>query len=127
MVDSISNKPVDNSLLSLISTDKTDAAQAAGDVSTSQKTQAAPANADSTDAATVTISAQARQAAEAEKSVLKFSRLAQRDQSPFDTDKVATFKAMLDNGKINDYLRGLNTDSLAASLLKGNQSFLVSK
>jgi len=127
MVDSISNKVGNDNLLNLISTDKADSTQA---VNTTAAPSAAPKDAKSTDAVndatTVTISDQARQAAESEKDVIKFSRLAQRDKTPFDSDKVATFKAMLDNGRINSYLSGLNTDKLAASMLETNRSFLSS-
>ena len=127
MVDSISNKVGNDNLLNLISTDKADSAQAVNPAATPS---AAPKDSKNTDgvndATTVTISDQARQAAESEKDVIKFSRLAQRDKTPFDSEKVATFKAMLDNGRINGYLSGLNTDKLAASMLETNRSFLSS-
>jgi len=128
MVDSVSNKVGGNdNLLNLISTDKTDSAQG---VNTVASPATAPKETKSTDSAndatTVTISDQARKAAESEKDIIKFSRLAQRDKTPFDSDKVATFKAMLDNGRINSYLSGLNTDKLAASMLETNRSFLSS-
>ncbi len=64
-----------------------------------------------------TISDEARKAYESEKEILRFSRLAQRIREPFDADKVSHFKNLLDSGRINDYLRSLNTDELAASLL----------
>ena len=127
MVDSISNKVGNDNLLNLISTDKADFTQA---VNTTATPSAAPKDTKNTDgvnyATTVTISDQARQAAESEKDVIKFSRLAQRDKTPFDSEKVATFKAMLDNGRINGYLSGLNTDKLAASMLETSRSFLSS-
>lgn len=64
-----------------------------------------------------TISDAARQAYESEKEVLRFSRLAHRVKETIDTDKIAQFKGMIDNGRINEYLRSLNTDTLAQSLL----------
>lgn len=69
-----------------------------------------------------TISDEARKAYESEKEVLRFSRLAQRVREPFDSDKVSHFKNLLDSGRINDYLRSLNTDELAASLLNSPSS-----
>lgn len=64
-----------------------------------------------------TISDAAKNAYESEKEVLRFSRLAQRIKTPSDSDKVSHLKNLLDSGRINEYLRGLNTDSLAESLL----------
>ena len=130
MVDSISKKVGDNSLLNLINTDKTDSTQAANAVNATNTATTAAPDATTTDTASdatnVTISDQARQAAASDKDVIKFSRLAQRDKTPFDTDKVATFKAMLDNGRINSYLSGLNTDQLASAMLQSTKSFLLS-
>ena len=63
------------------------------------------------------ISDEAKAAWERDKEVLKFSRLAQRIQNTVDLDKVAQMKNMIDSGRINDYLRSLNTDALADSLL----------
>ena len=64
-----------------------------------------------------TISDEARKAYEGEKEILRFSRLAQRIKEPFNADKVGQMKDLLDSGRINDYLRSLNTDALADSLL----------
>ena len=64
-----------------------------------------------------TISDEAKQAYEQEKEILKFSRLAMRVKESFDGDKVSRLKDMVNSGKINDYLRNLNTDTLADSLL----------
>ncbi len=64
-----------------------------------------------------TISDEAKQAYEKDKEVMRFSRLAQRIQVPFDSDKVAQIKNLLDNGRINEYLRSINTEELAQSLL----------
>lgn len=64
-----------------------------------------------------TISDEAKQAYQKDKEVMRFSRLAQRIQTPFDADKVAQIKNLLDNGRINEYLRNINTDELAQSLL----------
>lgn len=131
MVDSISNKvgSDNNTLLNLISTDKADSTQAANTVSAASPAPTATPDTQTeaaSDATTVTISDQARQAAASDKDVIKFSRLAQRDKTPFNTSKVATFKAMLDNGRINNYLSGLNTDQLAGEMLKSNKAFFMS-
>lgn len=64
-----------------------------------------------------TISSEAKAAYEKDKEVMRFSRLAQRIKEPFNADKVANIKNMLDSGRINDYLRSINTDDLAQSLL----------
>ncbi len=64
-----------------------------------------------------TISDEAKLAYEKEKEVLRYSRLAQRIKEPFDADKVSNIKNMLDNGRINEYLRSINTDELAQSIL----------
>lgn len=64
-----------------------------------------------------TISDEAKKAYESEKEVLRFSRLAQRIKEPYNSDKVAQMKNLVDNGRINDYLRSINTDELANSLL----------
>lgn len=64
-----------------------------------------------------TISDEAKNAYEQEKEVLKFSRLAMRVKEPVDTDKVARMKDLLDSGRINDYLRGLDAESMADSIL----------
>jgi hypothetical protein len=64
-----------------------------------------------------TISPEAMQAYEQEKEILKFSRLAMRVQDSYDAAKVSRFKDLLDSGRINDYLRNLNTDLLSDSIL----------
>ena len=64
-----------------------------------------------------TISDEAKQAYQKDKEVMRFSRLAQRIQVPFNSDKVAQIKNLLDNGRINEYLRSINTDELAQNLL----------
>ena len=66
------------------------------------------------------ISDEARQAYEVEKEAIRFSRMAQRGKETIDTDKVTHFKDLLDNGRINDYLRSLNTEALADSLLSSS-------
>lgn len=63
------------------------------------------------------ISDEAKKAYEQDKEVMRFSRLAQRIKEPVNTEKVAHIKNMLDSGRINDYLRSLNTDALAQSIL----------
>jgi hypothetical protein len=73
------------------------------------------------------ISDEARETYAAEKETLRFSRLAQREKAPVDMDKVTKFRELLDNGRINDYLRSLNTNALADSLLASSSgSFLRS-
>lgn len=64
-----------------------------------------------------TISDEAKNAYEKDKEVMRFSRLAQRIKTPFDSEKVANIKNMLDSGRINEYLRSINTEDLAQSLL----------
>ena len=64
-----------------------------------------------------TISDEAKKAYESEKDTLRLSRLAQRVKEPYDADKVARMKDMLDSGRINDYLRSLNTEQIAQSIL----------
>jgi len=64
-----------------------------------------------------TISDAAKKAYESEKEVLRFSRLAQRIKDAPDTDKVSNLKNLVDSGRINEYLRSVNTESLADSLL----------
>ena len=64
-----------------------------------------------------TISDEARQAYENEKEVMRMSRLAQRIQEPYNADKVAQMKNLVDSGRINEYLRSVNTDELADSIL----------
>lgn len=64
-----------------------------------------------------TISDAAKSAYENEKEVLRFSRLAQRGKEPYNADKVSQLKNLVDNGRINEYLRSINTDELANSLL----------
>jgi hypothetical protein len=72
-----------------------------------------------------TISDEAKTAYEKDKEVMRFSRLAQRIKTPFDSEKVANIKNMLDSGRINEYLRSINTEDLAQSLLNApGSSFL---
>lgn len=65
------------------------------------------------------ISDAARARLEAEKEASRYASMAARMDEPFDADKVSYFKSLLDSGKINDYLRGLNNEDLADTLLKG--------
>lgn len=51
--------------------------------------------------------------------VRPFVQKAMTMDEPHDADKVAYFKDLLDSGRINDYLRTLNTDTLAGELLSG--------
>ncbi|MBX2860667.1 MAG: flagellar biosynthesis anti-sigma factor FlgM [Vampirovibrio sp.] len=66
----------------------------------------------------VEISDAARAKLESEKVLLKFSRLAQRVQEQSDTDRVSQLKQMVDSGRINEYLRNVNTDELAGKILE---------
>ncbi len=65
----------------------------------------------------VTISSEAKNRYEKEKEVLRFSRLAQRSPNQVDDSKVSNFRQLIEHGRINDYLRSLNTDQIAASIL----------
>jgi hypothetical protein len=113
MVDSISGKSnsiQDNSLLNVDrqqSVEKTNVESASENKSTSLLKLLDEA----------TISDEAKNAYEKEKEVMRFSRLAQRIKAPFDSEKVANIKNMLDSGRINEYLRSINTEDLAQSLL----------
>jgi hypothetical protein len=113
MVDSISGKPnsiQDASLLNInqqqsVEKVNSEAASSASNAGTLSLVDEA------------TISDAARSAYESEKEILKFGRLAQRVKPSYDAEKVARFKDMIDNGRINDYMRSLNTDQLAQSML----------
>ncbi|HEY9746965.1 MAG TPA: hypothetical protein V6C99_12195 [Oculatellaceae cyanobacterium] len=63
------------------------------------------------------ISDEAKKAYESEKEVLRFSRLAQRIKESSDTAKISHLKNLVDSGRINEYLRGLNTEALAENIL----------
>jgi predicted lipid-binding transport protein (Tim44 family) len=65
----------------------------------------------------VQISMEARNRLESEKDVLRFSRLAQRVQEDFDHEKVNRIKNLLNSGRINEYLRGINTEEMADKIL----------
>jgi hypothetical protein len=64
-----------------------------------------------------TISDEAKKAYESEKEVLRLSRLAQRVKEPYDADKVARMRELVNNGGIDKYLESLNPDALAESIL----------
>lgn len=124
MVDRISSNPIDtlgnSSLLGV------DAQQQAEKVGANKATKT-----DDTDTTSqvdqASISDEARETYAAEKETLRFSRLAQREKAPVDMDKVTKFRELLDNGRINDYLRSLNTSALADSMLASSSgSFLRS-
>lgn len=113
MVDSISGKsnPIQDSALLNVNQQQsvervnTEAAQQSGQI----------ASLDLLDQAT--ISDAAKKAYESEKDVLRFSRLAQRIKDTSNPDKVAQLKDLVNSGRINEYLRSLNTESLADSIL----------
>lgn len=113
MVDSISGKPNQIQDAGLLNIDRQQSVE---------KTNLESAN--ETNGASViklldqaTISDEAKTAYEKEKEVMRFSRLAQRIKEPVDSEKVGTIKNMLDSGRINEYLRSINTDALAQSIL----------
>jgi hypothetical protein len=66
---------------------------------------------------TADISDSARSRLASEKEAMHFSGMASRMEEPFDAEKVNTLKTMLDNGRINDYLRHISNDMLADTLL----------
>ncbi len=66
-----------------------------------------------------TISDEAKKAYERDREILQFSRLAQRVKESYDAEKVGRLKDMVDSGRINEYLRNLNTSELADSILDG--------
>lgn len=66
-----------------------------------------------------TISSEAVLRFEREKEGLRFARQVQRQPEPFDTDKVAQMKALIDNGRMGEYLQNLDTDSLVDAILAG--------
>ena len=65
------------------------------------------------------VSPEARARYEKDREVLKFVRLAQRtDTAPAaSNDKVVQLKNMVDTGKINDYLRSIDTNVLVNDIL----------
>jgi hypothetical protein len=69
-----------------------------------------------------TISDAAKEAYAKEKEVLKFSRLAQRTEAPYNTEKVAQLKQLVDSGQINQYLDNLSNETLASAMMgRGGQ------
>ncbi len=116
MVDSISGNSNSIQDAALLNVDRQQASQ---NVEKINLEAAKDANASSTlqlvDQAT--ISDEAKKAYESEKDVLRLSRLAQRIQEPYDAEKVSRMKDLVDSGRINEYLRSINTDDLAQSIL----------
>ena len=116
MVDSISGKPNNIQDASLLNVGQQQSTQSVEKVNVeSAKDAAGSAALQLVDQAS--ISDEAKKAYESEKETLRFSRLAQRVKAPFNAEKVAQLKNMVDSGRINDYLRSLNTDALADSIL----------
>lgn len=70
-------------------------------------------------AAEASISPEARQRLEAEREVMKFTRMALMEKEPPSNPRVAELRDMLDNGRINDYLRSINTDEMVDAILSG--------
>lgn len=54
-----------------------------------------------------------------EREALRFSRMAQRINVDSDPDRVSTLKDMVNSGRINEYLRSINTEDLAQKILDG--------
>jgi hypothetical protein len=116
MVDSISGKPNNIQDASLLNIAQQQSSQSVEKVNLeSAQDTAALGTTQLLDQAT--ISDEAKKAYESEKEVLRLSRLAQRIKEPYDADKVAQMKNLVDSGRINEYLRSLNTDELADSIL----------
>lgn len=113
MVDSISGKPNQIQDAGLLNIDRQQSVEKTNQESASETSAAAVTKL--LDEAS--ISDEAKKAYQQDKEVMRFSRLAQRIKEPIDTDKIANIKNMLDNGRINEYLRSLNTDALAQSIL----------
>jgi hypothetical protein len=65
------------------------------------------------------ISDEALRRLDRDREVLKFGRQAVRQSQSHNAEKVAYFKDMLDSGRINDYLRSVDTDHLVNELLSG--------
>lgn len=116
MVDSISGNSNSIQDASLSGIDRQQASQSV------EKTNLESAN-DSSSASTLqlvdqaTISDAAKKAYESEKDTLRLSRLAQRIKEPYDADKVAQMKNMVENGGIDKYLSSINPEDLADSIL----------
>jgi predicted lipid-binding transport protein (Tim44 family) len=116
MVDSISGKNPNIQDAGLLGVNQQQSSQSVEKVNVeSAKETAALGSVKLLDEAT--ISDEAKKAYESEKEVLRLSRLAQRVQEPYDAEKVAQMKNLLDNGRINEYLRSLNTEAIAESIL----------
>jgi predicted lipid-binding transport protein (Tim44 family) len=116
MVDSISGNSNSIQDASLLNVDRQQASQSVEKINVESAKDASGAGTlQLVDQAT--ISDAAKKAYESEKDVMRLSRLAQRVKEPYDADKVAHLKNMVDSGRINDYLRSLNTDELAQSIL----------
>jgi anti-sigma28 factor (negative regulator of flagellin synthesis) len=54
---------------------------------------------------------------ESEKEVMKYASQASRLEEPYDSDKVAHFKALFESGKVGDYLNSLSNEALADDVL----------
>jgi hypothetical protein len=116
MVDSISGNSSNIQDTSLLGIGQQQSSQSVEKVNVeSAKDAAALASTKLLDEAT--ISDEAKKAYESEKEVLRLSRLAQRIKEPYDAEKVAQMKNLVDSGRINEYLRSLNTDAIADSIL----------
>lgn len=114
MVDSISGKSNPIQDTSLLNVNQQQSVERVNVESAQETTNVA--SLDLLDQATV--SDAAKKAYESEKEVLRFSRLAQRIKGTSDdSDRVSQLKNLVDSGRINEYLRGINTESLADSIL----------
>jgi len=116
MVDSISGKSNSIQDASLSGVDRQQASQSVEKINVESAKDAQGANSLSlVDSAT--ISDEAKKAYESEKDVLRLSRLAQRVKEPYNAEKVAQLRELVNNGGVDGYLNSLNTDDLAQSIL----------
>lgn len=119
MVDSISGKPHNIQDASLLGINQQQSSESVEKVNVQSAQESANVSSlKLLDEAT--ISDEAKKAYESEKEVLRFGRLAQRIKAPYDGDKVAQMKNLVDSGRINEYLRSINTDELANSMLNSS-------
>ncbi|MBY0405945.1 MAG: hypothetical protein K2X66_18730 [Cyanobacteria bacterium] len=74
-----------------------------------------------------TLSDEAKNRFNQEKEVLKFSRLAQRVDDGTNPSKVSLLKDLVNSGRINDYLRGINNEDLAQKIIDSPFGSYLSK
>ncbi len=113
MVDSISGNSISQDLA--IRTAQSNDVEKVNVQSAASTQTAAPDGTQTVDQAT--ISDEARAAYESNKEVLRFSRLAQRGAEPYNSDRVSELKDIIQKGGLSNYLRSVNSDDLAQSLI----------